>query len=94
MDYQWQTDVFTAFSPAHEALGKITYQDMPATPHPTYLITQVWVDPAHRGQGIAGQLTTAFLTEVRQRTGYVIPPCPYAKAFIAKHPEFQDLIAK
>lgn len=73
MDYQWQTDVFTAFSPAHEALGKITYQDMPATPHPTYLITQVWVDPAHRGQGIAGQLTTAFLTEVRQRTGYVIP---------------------
>lgn len=68
--------------------------DMPATTHPTYLITQVWVDPAYRGQGIAGQLTTAFLAEVRQRTGYVIPRCPYAKAFIAKHPEFQDLIAK
>ncbi|MGK4127342.1 GNAT family N-acetyltransferase [Ligilactobacillus saerimneri] len=94
MDYQWQTDVFTALSPTHEVLGKITYQDMPATTHPTYLITQVWVDPAYRGQGIAGQLTTVFLTDVRQRTGYVIPHCPYAKTFIAKHPEFQDLIAK
>jgi predicted GNAT family acetyltransferase len=48
--------------------------------------------PAFAGRGLAGRLVTAALNEVRQRGLAVLPFCPYVMKFIAKHPEYLDLV--
>ena len=46
-----------------------------------------------RGKGTAGRLMTGVLELARARGLKVIPSCPYARAFIHRHPEYQDLLA-
>ena len=46
-----------------------------------------------RGQGIASQLIEGTLSMVRARGLKVIPRCDFVQAYIAKHPEYRDLIA-
>lgn len=45
-----------------------------------------------RGQGLAAHLVRSALTEARQRHWRVVPRCEYVAGFIARHPEFADLI--
>lgn len=45
-----------------------------------------------RGQGLAAHLVRTALTEARQRHWRVIARCEYVAGFIARHPEFADLI--
>jgi predicted GNAT family acetyltransferase len=49
--------------------------------------------PQARGQGIASRLVAGVLDIVRARGLKVIPRCPFVSAYIAKHPEFGDLLA-
>lgn len=49
--------------------------------------------PQARGQGIASQLIAGALQMVRARGLKVKPLCAFVRAFIAKHPEFRDLLA-
>lgn len=49
-------------------------------------------DPAHSGQGLAGELTRVVLDEARERGDAVLPFCPYVAAWIRKHPEYTDLV--
>jgi uncharacterized protein len=46
-----------------------------------------------RGQGIASRLIAGVLDIVRARGLKVIPRCPFVSAYIAKHPQFSDLLA-
>ena len=48
---------------------------------------------AFAGRGLANQFVTAVLDKVRARGLHVIPSCPYIAAFIARHEEYQDLVA-
>ena len=45
------------------------------------------------GRGIGGQLAKGALDQVRERGLKVVPICPFIKAYIKKHPEYQDLLA-
>lgn len=56
-------------------------------------ITHVEADPALRGKGAAGRLMEGMLALIRADGLKVRPLCPYAVAYIARRPEFQDLIA-
>src|SRR5580704_13909804 len=49
--------------------------------------------PQARGQGLASQLTAGVLQIARGRGLKVIPRCAFVRAYIAKHPEFRDLLA-
>ena len=49
--------------------------------------------PQARGQGLASQLTAGALQIARARGLKVIPRCAFVRAYIAKHPEFRDLLA-
>jgi predicted GNAT family acetyltransferase len=49
--------------------------------------------PQARGQGIASRLVAGVLDIVRARGLKIIPRCPFVSAYIAKHPEFGDLLA-
>ena len=56
-------------------------------------ITHVEADPALRGKGSAGRLMAGMLEIVRAEGLKVRPICPYAVAYIARHPAYQDLVA-
>jgi hypothetical protein len=49
--------------------------------------------PQARGRGIASQLTAGVLEIVRKRGLKVVPRCPFVRAYLAQHPEFNDLLA-
>ena len=46
-----------------------------------------------RGRGIASRLVDGVLEAARARGLKVIPRCAFVRAYIAKHPEFRDLLA-
>ena len=49
--------------------------------------------PQARGRGIASRLVAGVLNEVRQRGLKIVPRCAFVRAYLAKHPEFRDLVA-
>lgn len=50
------------------------------------------VDDAYAGQGLAKVLVTEALDDVRKRGLAVLPYCPYVRGFIAKNPDYLDLV--
>ncbi len=48
---------------------------------------------AARGRGLASRLTKGVLDEMRARGLKVRPRCPFVVAYIARHPEYNDLVA-
>ena len=51
------------------------------------LIKHTEVMPAFEGQGIGGALVRHMLEDARRQGRGVIPACPYAAAWIKRHPE-------
>ena len=56
-----------------------------------FVITHVGVDPALRGQGVAGKIVEAGLEYARENSYRVVPMCSYAAAYIRRHPEYAEL---
>ena len=56
-----------------------------------FVITHVGVDPALRGQGVAGRIVEVSLEYARSRHLRVVPMCTYAVAYIRCHPEYAEL---
>jgi predicted GNAT family acetyltransferase len=50
------------------------------------------VDAAYEGRGFAGRLARAALDDVRTSGRSVLPFCPYVREFIARHPDYVDLV--
>jgi predicted GNAT family acetyltransferase len=55
-------------------------------------ITHVRVPDPIAGRGIAGDLTAAALAEARREGWRVVPQCPYADAYMRRHPQWSDLL--
>ncbi|WP_226345189.1 GNAT family N-acetyltransferase [Agilicoccus flavus] len=51
------------------------------------------VDPAFEGRGIGSALARASLDDARERGLSVRPACTFYSAWIARHPEYADLVA-
>lgn len=45
------------------------------------------------GQGLAARLVEAALADIRANDETVVPQCPYVRGYIAKHPQWADLVA-
>ncbi|WP_343518203.1 GNAT family N-acetyltransferase [Sphingomonas sp.] len=56
--------------------------------------THTVVPPALEGRGIASRLILHALTDVRERGLRVIAQCPFVAAYIRKHPEWAELLAR
>lgn len=44
------------------------------------------------GRGLAGELTRHVLDDARRRGRLVLPYCPYIRTWIARHPDYVDLV--
>jgi uncharacterized protein len=47
-----------------------------------------------RGRGIASRLVEGELDLIRARGLKVVPRCPFVSAYMARHPEYNDLLAR
>ena len=50
------------------------------------------IDDRFEGQGLGGRLIAFTLDAARDRGLAVLPFCPFAKAYIQRHPEYVDLV--
>ena len=50
------------------------------------------VDPRSEGKGVGAALVQGALDDVRARGLKVRPFCPFVKAYLRRHPEYEDLI--
>jgi hypothetical protein len=48
---------------------------------------------AARGRGLASQLVRGALENARARGLKMVPRCAFVRAYLAKHPEFRDVVA-
>jgi predicted GNAT family acetyltransferase len=57
------------------------------------VFTHTEIDDAFEGQGVGSVLVRAALDDVRARGLKVDPRCPFIKAWIERHPDYQELVA-
>lgn len=90
---QWEARLVDPAAPAGlgAVIGYMAYDYLDSA----ILITSTVVMEAYRGRGIAGALARTGLEEIRAGGQYkVVPICWYVKDYVAKHPEFADLLLK
>jgi predicted GNAT family acetyltransferase len=56
------------------------------------VFTHTEIDDAFEGKGVGSELARAALDDVRGRGLRVVPKCPFIKAWIERHPDYQDLL--
>ena len=75
-----------------DVIAKVNYEKIGDR---TINIEHVYVDPAFRGQGIAGQAMKKMVEFLRENKWDTIATCPYAKDWLVKHQvTCKDVIAK
>ncbi|MHC6178204.1 GNAT family N-acetyltransferase [Glutamicibacter sp. X7] len=52
------------------------------------------VDEAYGGQGLAGKLANYALTDTVAQGAQIVAVCPYIKAYVAKHHDFDAHLVK
>ena len=60
----------------------------------TIVFTHTQVPHAIEGRGVGSKLIRAALDSARDRRLKVIPQCPFVAAYIQRHPEYRDLLAR
>lgn len=79
---------FEAVSPEGVVVGFSMYDTIGRT----VVFTHTEVDPRFEGHGVASTLVRAALDAVRESGRDVVAYCPYVKAWLARHPDYQDLV--
>ena len=51
------------------------------------------VDPKWEGKGVGGALVKGALEDIRARELKIRPYCPFVRAYLRRHPEYEDLVA-
>ncbi|MFI5860199.1 GNAT family N-acetyltransferase [Streptomyces sp. NPDC051546] len=67
-------------------VGYIAYFVLTEAPHALVAVHTI-VEPGHEGRGIAGNLVKTFYGIAADEGVPVVPLCPYAASWAAKHPE-------
>jgi len=56
------------------------------------IFTHTDVDPSLSGQGLGSRLASGALEDVRARNRGVVARCSFIAEYIARHPQWQDLL--
>jgi len=71
-----------------EVAGEIRYRRSPDR----IVLVHTEVSPSLEGQGLASRLVAGALDDIRARGLRVVPICPFVRAYIGRHPEYNDLV--
>lgn len=72
-----------------EVVGVADYEDRGGVRS----FTHTWVEPAHRGAGLAGRLVDAALDEAAGSGRRIVPLCSFVADHVRSHPEYAALVA-
>ena len=72
----------------HGLLSVLVYKIVPGR----MLIQHTEVPASLEGRGLAAKLTRVALEYARKEKLQVVPACSYTASFMAKHPEYNDLL--
>lgn len=72
--------------------GLVTYHDRSGPAGVTRALPHTEIDDAYQGRGLAKILIQAALDQTRDAGLQVLPFCPAVRGFIAKNPEYVDLV--
>lgn len=68
--------------------GFVTYRRRPGR----LSLVHTEVDPAFEGRGVGGALIRAAVMQARAEDLVILPFCPFARDWLARHPEHLDLV--
>ena len=68
--------------------ARTEYQDR----HDRLFFAHTEVAPDFEGKGLAGDLVEQALDDVRRLGRMIVPLCSYVRAWIERHPEYDDLV--
>ena len=74
--------------------AEVAFSDVDPIGADAVLIKHTEVVEAMEGKGVGGALMRHILEGVRAQGKTVIPICPFAKSYIQRHPEYQDLVRR
>lgn len=57
------------------------------------IVAHTEVSPEHEGEGIGGRLVRGAFAALAAEGKTVIPLCPFAAAYVRRHPELVELVA-
>ena len=91
------TDIhrFEAVAPDGRVAGYLAYDPVPThapTARGALVAVHTVVAPEYAGAGVAPLLARAALDHARAEHLTVIAECPYVRAFVERHAEYQDLL--
>jgi predicted GNAT family acetyltransferase len=86
IDHQPQSSRFSAAVDGRK--GTLAYRSEPGILE----LTHTYVPDEIAGRGVAGALVEAALEHARREGLRVVPSCSYAAAYIARHPQYADLV--
>ncbi|MGW3248138.1 GNAT family N-acetyltransferase [Streptomyces sp. NPDC001070] len=73
-----------------EAIAELTYRFVGGR----VVLLTTWVDPVYRKNRVATELVSHVLDEIRESRKKITVICPVVGEFIARNPEYADLIDK
>jgi uncharacterized protein len=68
--------------------GVIAYRREPGT----VVLVHTDVEPAFEGHGLGSRLVAGALDDLRTRGLKAVVLCPFAAAYVRRHPEYADLV--
>jgi uncharacterized protein len=71
-----------------ERLGFVDYRPAGAS----LIIAHTEIDADHEGEGLGSALVGGMLDQLRAAGRTVIPLCPFTAAYIARHPDYVDVV--
>jgi predicted GNAT family acetyltransferase len=71
-----------------EVVGEILYRRFPDR----IVLVHTEVSPAREGQGLASRLVAGALDDIRATGLRVVPVCPFVRAYLRRHQEYEDLV--
>jgi uncharacterized protein len=63
-----------------------------ATEPGTIVLVHTEIAESVEGEGLGSKLVSGALDDIRARGLEVVPLCPFAAAYIRRHPEYADLV--
>jgi len=52
------------------------------------------IDPAFEGRGIGSAFVAHILDDIQRQEAKVLPVCPFVRAYLQRHTEYQELVWK